>query len=893
MKKSVAIFLTFSLLFTAIPYFNSVSSENSDFIFPEYIPKDETPFLIKVKQISSEFDRVKAEIIAENDSASKLWNGNKWIYSRDSWEKMIKIENDGNFIYMKLSKDYNGFENLKNKDKAELRITYKDMETEGTFVLSTEVKLLDVENTENGTKGIFIDGYFNFYNESFMNEDKIVSIENDTSVLSIYSTENNNIDDYYKKVGYFKLAIPIGNYTLHFKEKNGNEIYLQNILAEKNQTIIIGNQNKSEEEKLLITEVYYDTYTPYELDEFIRVYNPTNQTIEISNFVLQNKNGKIRFPYSSFISPRKSIFITKSAKEFYSENLFLPEYEFNNSMNVRQMQEIDKGFSPSNNGDIIILKNFDGKIIDVVVYGNVSYDGEGWNGNPAKELTEGSVLKRNTKEFEFLNDFGKDDIINPFENPNFVFNSFNDNNANPNKSENSSENNSNQIENHNFIDTNTSSDFNSPRIHKIRQSNFKFTSFNFIGNITVFTSPDASFETIVNEIKNAKESIFINVYEFTNLHLMDEIINATKKGIKVKILLEGRPLPNLNDVERFIAEKLTENGSEVRFMINNETIKNRYQFSHAKYVVIDNKTLILVSENFKNNGIPINNTFGNRGWGIVIRDNKTAKYFSELFFTDFNPMQKDSFPFTKEHSIYGSPSNTFIPEYQILKGNYIPSFQSKTINGNFTVYPIVSPDTSAYLIQLLNSAKKYIYIEQMILNINWTEQHKNLFLNTVIKKAKEGIEVKIILDSSWVRENDTDDNKETVDYLNEVAENEKLNLQAKLIYLDGLHLLHNKGVIVDDKVLISSINWNYWAFTYNREVGIVIQNQETADYFKQIFIYDWNLKEENLTKDILPNETKVENSESSFPLYVLIGFAFIVFLSAIVRDVWNIWRKRK
>lgn len=860
MKKQFVIFLALSLLITAIQSSYSEEEKEIEFLlFTEFIPKDEIPFLIKVKFLKEGNFRIKAEIISKNKSASKLWNGNKWVYSRDDWDKMVKVDDKQIFIYLQLDKGYSGFNNLKDKERAELRISYKNMETGEINFISKEVKLLDIENTKNGTRGVIIDGYFNFYNESFMNNDMLVSIENSTSILAIYLTEDNKIEDYYKKIGYFKLAVPIGNYTLFFREKNGGEIYSQNISAERNKTIFIGNKNFKNEEKLLITEVYYDTYIPYEADEYVKIYNPTDEEIELSNFILENKNGKIRFPYSSFIFPKKSIFITKSAEDFYSENLFLPDYEFKNSLSISQVEEIDRGFSFSNDGDYAILKNSDGKIIDVVVYGNASYK-IGWNGRSANRLTEGSILKRNTKEFEFLNDFSF------YQSKNY------------------------SSEGDSFIDTNTSSDFESPRVFKIRQSNFKFTSFNFYGNITAFVSPDSSFETIVKEIKNAKETILINIYEFTNLYLMDEIINKSKEGVKVKILLEGRPLPNLTDTEKYIAEKISENGGEVSFMINNDTIKDRYQFNHAKYVVIDNKTLIVLSENFKNSGVPFNNTFGNRGWGIVIRNSNTAKYFSELFFTDFNPTQKDIFVFDKNHSIYGSANKTFIPEYQILSGSYLPNFQSKIINGNFTVYPIVSPENSAYLIQLLNSAKKFIYIEQMILNRNWTKNYKNLFLETVIKKAREGIEVKVLLDSSFVAKDE--DNKKTVKYLNEIAKDENLNLLAKLIYLDGLDLLHNKGVIVDDKVLISSINWNYWAFTYNREVGIIIQNQETANYFKEVFLYDWNLKEKHSgIKEDLP-KVELKNSES-YSLHFFVGLIIGVFLISIFRDILANRRKKK
>ena len=50
----------------------------------------------------------------------------------------------------------------------------------------------------------------------------------------------------------------------------------------------------------------------------------------------------------------------------------------------------------------------------------------------------------------------------------------------------------------------------------------------------------------------------------------------------------------------------------------NRVLHGRYKFNHAKYGIIDNETTIVTSENWKNTGVPVNNTFGNRGWGLSL-----------------------------------------------------------------------------------------------------------------------------------------------------------------------------------------------------------------------------------------------------------------------------------
>jgi hypothetical protein len=57
----------------------------------------------------------------------------------------------------------------------------------------------------------------------------------------------------------------------------------------------------------------------------------------------------------------------------------------------------------------------------------------------------------------------------------------------------------------------------------------------------------------------------------------------------------------------------------------------------------------------------------------------------------------------------------------------------------------------------------------------------------------------------------------------------------------GLSKLHNKGMIVDGKwTLISSINWNRNSVAQNREAGVIIENEEVAQYFTDLFYWDYN-----------------------------------------------------
>lgn len=140
---------------------------------------------------------------------------------------------------------------------------------------------------------------------------------------------------------------------------------------------------------------------------------------------------------------------------------------------------------------------------------------------------------------------------------------------------------------------------------------------------------------------------------------------------------------------------------------------------------------------------------------------------------------------------------------------------------------------------MIKGAKDSVYVEQLYIR-NWgtpADPEPNPFLEATINASRRGREVKILLDSTYGVKNE-----EIVEYLNDIAASESLNLEAKLIDNApmGLNKTHTKGVIVDrSQVLISSINWNENSARNNREAGLIIENCDVAEFYTDIFFYDW------------------------------------------------------
>lgn len=589
---------------------------------------------------------------------------------------------------------------------------------------------------------------------------------------------------------------------------------------------------------LLINELYYNTH-PNINNEFLCIFNPTSETVDISKWYLTNepfdvktKQNKILFPKNTLIGPLSSICITQNASAYARETAKNADFEYfvNSDDDVPQMAECDY-FVMSNNGESIALKDQYNHTIDFVVYGNDECNSTCWSGKSIPDSGGAVVLKRN-------------------------------------------------IDSHGMpVDSNTSNDWIDTRKYVIGQSNFAYVNFTFKGEIKTFVSPDCSFETITSELRKANSSIYLNIYEFTDYSLCEELVSALKRNVSVKIFLEGSPVGGITDVEKYILNRIVNYGGDVRFIVSDDenNVYARYVFNHGKYLIIDNETAIIESCNWAKTGVPKNPTFGNREWGIVIKNKDFADYYLKVFFDDWNPIRVDSYSF--DQMGFTVPSDFFMYE-KYYEGIYTPCFKSEKISGDFSITPVISPDTSYdAIMDMIDSAKETIYIEQLYIYKNWGNQ-TSPFVKSLIEKSKQGIDIKVILNYNPYYGSTNEKTNQTKNYF------EEKGIEVKLIFTNWSYFsnVHNKGLIIDNEsVLISSINWNENSVTCNREAGVIIKNSQVAKYYAEVFFYDWNLNE-HLDQIEIKNQTPVEYKNT-----IYIAVIFTMTFALIARD----WRKRK
>ena len=637
----------------------------------------------------------------------------------------------------------------------------------------------------------------------------------------------------------------------------------------------------------LITKSYPDPYAYDDTCEFIVITNQADEIVDISGWYLTELGRIVAFPDGSHLMPRQEVLVCRDPETLILENDLYPDfYYLENASRVtenttstaststipsskntalpspgtapgcttngtaspdstapggsifgRQMlfsplspgpdqNKRFHGFLSGSFGELrlnnfkeeLFLLSHEFEIMDVLCYRNSEswsswesrYVGAGFDGTYAPAPSEGTLLVRGQEP-------GKES----------------------------------------YMDTDTADDWTGPRIYKIGQSNFPARSVSFHGEVTAFTFPEAGVGVIITDLLKAKTSVYINAYQFTHPAFLPPLLELRKQGVDVRILLEGFPMGPIPDEEKFIMNELHNAGAVIGFMVNNlsQNIHDRYLFDHAKYVVIDNSTAIVLTENLKPSGLPSDpgKVPGNRGWGVSIHNRNVASFFARTFFADFDPLMNDIFLFSPSHPEYGAPPRNFTFEEGGEGAGYknvMSDDRGMSLLGDFQVSCFLGPDNLALeddpILALIRSARTSINVELLSCKPTWDRYGRelpNLYLEELFKKAKEGVTVKLLLDTTYTNLSGTPDNYDCFLFVRERITQENLQKYFKIKLYCGAEFIkiHNKGVVVDgEKVLVSSVNWGPGGVLENREVGVIIHNHNISTFFNDSFTYDWS-----------------------------------------------------
>ena len=331
-----------------------------------------------------------------------------------------------------------------------------------------------------------------------------------------------------------------------------------------------------------------------------------------------------------------------------------------------------------------------------------------------------------------------------------------------------------------------------------------------------FSAPENAAERLMREIGLATRTLNCSVYELTDPAVVTALAKSARRGIDVNVLLEGQPVGGLSNASLSAIATLQASGVDVRLLRSADSYK-RYDYLHAKYLVADGRRTVVMSENW---GVGLN---ANRGWGACLDGAGIAAYFDHMFSLDYNGIIDVVTPAVNIPTL--EPCD--IPEADL----------GDLVRFRCPVMPVLSPDTSENILHdLFATAQGRILVEQLSVDKGWLE--RSSLVADLISAAARGVQVRLLLDSSWGGK----ENREVVERLNVLAASNALDLDARMISdYHGLSVMHNKGVIVDDQTVISSINWGDSSLRQNREAGVVISSPDIADLFAELFWSDWSV----------------------------------------------------
>jgi len=598
---------------------------------------------------------------------------------------------------------------------------------------------------------------------------------------------------------------------------------------------------------VLIAAVYPNGYQTSGRDEAFQLMNVGHQEIDITGWSITNNKTTITFPGVVLASGEK-IWCSRTAIAFEGEFGFPPDFEYGDNSNADVRDMTGNPLNLIKAGGELVLLNAAGIIVDAMVYGAGNVEQPGWKGDSVKPYSvgraKGQIFYRKLNQATGWPVPDTDTVADWAQDPNDPING-----------------------------------------RKVMYPGwnldeyFQTTKVTETANLTILVTPDNAYEPIREQIELAKHSIHIEAYTFEHVALAEVIADRARAGINVKILLEGGlRTTGITDQEKWCCQQVEMAGGQVYFMVQNseDRIYTRYANQHAKFIIIDNRALIMGSDNLSYGSIPDDpkedGTRGRRGVMLITDAPTLVGHAQRIFAADCDTNASDILRFRASDNKHGAPPSDFTPDrvsggtvYTILKAEPLER------RGTFNFEIVQSPENSLRdqdgLLGLVAKAGEgdVILVEQQYEHKYWgpkdssPEADPNPRLEAYIAAARRGATVRILLDKYYLDFLDPRGKVATCNYVNAIAKDEKLDLEAHLANPSGGYVIeeflagreyegiHNKMVLAringERYVHIGSINGSEVSSKVNRELAVQIRSNEMYNYLSDVFEYDWSVSE--------------------------------------------------
>ena len=583
------------------------------------------------------------------------------------------------------------------------------------------------------------------------------------------------------------------------------------------------------EPQVLINGVLYDGYAPEPRGEAVQLLNAGTAPATLAGWELcRDKSDAYEcHPIPTMtLERRQHVWLAKEITGFTSAFGFPPDYALDD----------DWFTSPgltNGSGDEVLLRDSDEQVIDALVYKAGKTPIAGWTGPGVEPYgvgrEEGQILARIPNEITGLP----------------------------------------------VADTDTAADWlqttgNFTHGRRVRYPGWDLDPLFWpltateTATVVVGIAPDNAFEVISETLMRAEESIAIEMYSLRHPSLVEALVQKAQAGVSVTVLLEGSIVGGWNTTkwhtELYACQQIEAAGGACWFMAHEPTegIFNRYEYLHAKLIIVDDTWAVVSSQNFTWGGLPgddkSNGAYGSRGAVIATTAPAVVERARTIFDLDLDPAHHNDLVRWNTAFLdkYGEPTPEMVDLSQPDAITYTVRFsQPLVVHGTFPFELVTAPEAalrqSDALLGLVGraGAGDKVYVEQLYEYATWGDS-PNLRMKAYIDAARRGAEVRILVNGKNFAPYTEDapiESRRTISYVQRIAREEGLNLQAAAGNATG-EGIHIKMALVDlqdegQYVHLGSINGSETSSKVNREVAIQIQSKEIYDYLGQMFRYDW------------------------------------------------------
>ncbi len=311
-------------------------------------------------------------------------------------------------------------------------------------------------------------------------------------------------------------------------------------------------------------------------------------------------------------------------------------------------------------------------------------------------------------------------------------------------------------------------------------------------------------------IDGATKSVDVSQFTFSVSEIADALLRAHGRGVKVRLAIDSA-----QNVPGSKATALAGQGIDVRFVAGKPSGPEGAGILHAKFLLVDGKTLLNGSNNYSSTGTTINEENA-----ILLRgsaDHPLIQGFSCHF----------SAIWDSDHAAAGACSNPAVA---------------------FT--PSTAP--VKLLKERIKGAKKSVDV--IMHHLTFTDLVKELR-----NAAQRGVRVRVLL-------NAPERAAHTGTVWNELAAAGG-QVRYKRVNEAAYQLLHHKLVIIDGRQMVDgSGNWSGSAFFNNFENYVVVDHPRVMERMRELYhrLWTWSLTAESLDSGRNAAEQHVEQSHAYF-----------------------------